>query len=186
MKPALFLDRDGVINVDYAYVHTREKFDFIPGIFDLCRKARQLGYLIVVVTNQAGIGRGYYSEEQFWELTEWMHSVFQENGAEIDRVYFCPFHPVHGVGKYKLDSGDRKPKPGMILRAAVELQIDLARSILVGDKETDLEAAAAAGIGTKILVTSTPSEHSIADIFIDQIQASLLDHPSSTDKRVSY
>lgn len=150
-RPGLFLDRDGVINQDLDYVHRREDFKFIDGIFDLCREARRLGYWIFVITNQAGIGRGYYSEDQFLELTAWMKSVFRSEGAEIDAVYFCPFHPKHGMGKYKKDADCRKPKPGMILQAAEEFEVDLSCSVLVGDKPSDMEAGKAAGIVSNIL-----------------------------------
>ena len=98
----------------------------------LCRAATRLGYLIFVVTNQAGIGRGYYTERDFLKLTEWMCGVFKGQGIVIDKVYFCPSHPEHGVGKYKVDSSFRKPEPGMILQAAEECDVDLARSVVVG------------------------------------------------------
>lgn len=145
-RPALFLDRDGVINVDYGYVHTPENFQFIEGIFDLVSAANRSGYLIVVVTNQAGIGRGYYSEEQFHVLTDWMKKKFIENGCKIDAVYFCPHHPEKGIGIYRQQSNWRKPAPGMILAAKHDLDIDLNKSILVGDSLKDIQAAQAAGI----------------------------------------
>lgn len=149
--PALFLDRDGVINVDHPYVHTRDRFEFIDGIFDLCRAARAYGRRIVVVTNQAGIGRGYYTEADFHALTDWMCGVFAAQGAPIDKVCFCPFHPVHGVGPYLAESPRRKPAPGMILEAAAEYAIDLERSVLVGNNETDILAGRAAGVGANLL-----------------------------------
>lgn len=148
---ALFLDRDGVINVDHAYVNKKEDFEFIDGIFDLCRAAKMAGYLIVVVTNQAGIGRGYYTEQDFHILTEWMCKVFQENGASLDKVYFCPSHPEFGVGEYKVDSMYRKPNPGMLLQAAREFDIDMNQSLLVGDKVSDIEAGLRAGVGRNFL-----------------------------------
>lgn len=148
---ALFLDRDGVINVDHAYVCKPENFEFIDGIFELCRTAKQLGYLIFVITNQAGIGRGYYTEQDFLKLTDWMCGVFKTQGAAIDKVYFCPFHPEYGVGNYKIDSFYRKPAPGMIYQAAEEFDINLAKSILVGDKESDIQAGIAAGVGCSLL-----------------------------------
>lgn len=150
-KPALFLDRDGVINVDHAYVCNPEHFEFIDGIFELCRAAQQTGYLIFVITNQAGIGRGYYTEHTFWELTAWMCGLFKAQGVIIDKVYFCPSHPEYGIGQYKIDSSFRKPGPGMILQAAKEFNVDLASSVLVGDKETDIQSGVAAGVGCNLL-----------------------------------
>jgi D-glycero-D-manno-heptose 1,7-bisphosphate phosphatase len=155
---ALFLDRDGVINAERGYVHCLADFSFQEGIFGLCRAAQTLGYLLVVVTNQAGIARGYYSEAEFLQLTEWMIQKFSEQQIVIARVYYCPYHPIHGVGEYKYDSPDRKPRPGMLLRAQTDFDLDLTSSILVGDKLADIEAAAAAGVGTKILLHSGISE----------------------------
>ncbi len=146
---ALFLDRDGVINHDAGYTSSIEKFQFIDGIFDLCRTAKQLGYLIIVVTNQAGIGRGYYSEADFLKLTEWICEHFKAEGAPITEVFYCPYHPEHGVGEYKKDSYDRKPNPGMILRAAEKYKIDLPQSIMIGDKDSDMQAASKAGVGVR-------------------------------------
>lgn len=145
-RRALFLDRDGVINVDHGYVHRPDQFEFVDGMFDLCRHARDLGYLIVVVTNQAGIGRGYYSEEAFHELTTWMGQRFADAGVEIAGTYFCPHHAEHGIGRYKRACDRRKPNPGMLLDAARELDIDLGGSILIGDKESDIEAGRRAGL----------------------------------------
>lgn len=155
-RRALFLDRDGVINVDYAYVSKKEDFEFNEGIFELCWEAKSRGYFIVVVTNQAGIARGYYSEYDFQKLTDWMKGVFDSKGCQIDAVYFCPYHPEHGLGVYKKDSNLRKPKPGMILRAAIDFNIDLGESLLIGDKLTDIQAGLSAGIGNNLLFI-TPS-----------------------------
>lgn len=149
-RPALFLDRDGVINVDHGYVCRPEDFEFVDGIFDLVAAARVAGYLVVVVTNQAGIGRGYYTEDDFLRLMAWVKGEFARRGGGIDAVYFCPYHPEHGVGAYRRDSDCRKPAPGMLLRAAADLAIDLPRSIMVGDKRSDAEAAWAAGVGTRL------------------------------------
>jgi len=146
LKKALFLDRDGVINHDAGYTSKVDDFHFIEGIFELCRKAKQLGYLIIVVTNQAGIGRGYYSEQEFLLLTEWMRRRFIAEGAPITDVYFCPYHIEYGIGRYRQDSFDRKPNPGMLLKAAEEYNIDLLHSIMIGDKESDLAAATSAGV----------------------------------------
>jgi D-glycero-D-manno-heptose 1,7-bisphosphate phosphatase len=153
-SPALFLDRDGVINVDHGYVHRIDDFEFIPGIFSLVRRGRELGYRIIVVTNQAGIGRGYYSEAQFLALSEWMQARFEAEGAPLDAIYHCPHHPEHGIGVFRQDSPDRKPRPGMLLRAAKEWNLDLLRSALVGDRASDIQAAVAAGIPHRFLVRS--------------------------------
>ena len=150
-RRALFLDRDGVINIDHGYVYRQDQFEFVNGIFDLCRKAVALDYLVFVVTNQAGIGRGYFTEKQFHELTAWMCQAFLVQGIKIERVYFCPFHPEHGVGDYKRESSFRKPGPGMLLEAARDYGLDLASSVLVGDKETDIAAGLAAGVGRNVL-----------------------------------
>lgn len=147
-RPALFLDRDGVINLDHGYVHKSENFQFIDGIFELVAAANRAGYLVVVVTNQAGIGRGYYSESQFHELSQWMRSRFAEHGGQIDGVYFCPYHSEHGIGEYRRESEFRKPAPGMLLQAQSELGIDMEQSILIGDKLSDMAAGRAAGVGT--------------------------------------
>ncbi len=145
-KRALFLDRDGVINVDHGYVHKPENFQFVDGIFELCAAARQRDYLLIVVTNQAGIGRGYYSEAQFHALTDWMNAQFLARCIEIARVYFCPYHPEHGIGAYKRDSPMRKPNPGMILAAGQDFSFDLSACALVGDSITDMQAGRQAGI----------------------------------------
>lgn len=147
---ALFLDRDGVINHDSGYTSRVDDFVFIDGIFELCRAARQLGYLLIVVTNQAGIGRGYYTEQDFLVLTEWMRERFEAEEAPITDVLYCPYHPVHGRGHYLADSFDRKPNPGMLLRAAESHCISLCESVMVGDKDSDMRAARSAGVATRV------------------------------------
>ncbi|MDB2481953.1 HAD family hydrolase [Gammaproteobacteria bacterium] len=148
---ALFLDRDGVINIDYGYVHQRSKFTFINGIFSLVEEAKNKGYFVVIVTNQAGIGRGLYTEKDFQNLMNWVKTKFVENNGFIDDVFFSPFHPVHGIGYYKQDSDCRKPNPGMILKAANKYSLNLSDSILVGDKTSDAEAGKKAGVGKNII-----------------------------------
>jgi D-glycero-D-manno-heptose 1,7-bisphosphate phosphatase len=152
VNKALFLDRDGVINVERGYVHRREDFQFLDGIFDLCRAAQRMGYLVVVATNQAGIARGYYTETEFLELTAWMAGRFAEHSIRIAGVYYCPYHPEHGIGPYRRDTEERKPRPGMILRAQADLELDLSASVLIGDKASDIAAAEAAGVGIKVLL----------------------------------
>ena len=148
---ALFLDRDGVINVNHGYVNKQEDFNFIEGIFDVARAATSHRLQLVIVTNQAGIARGFYSEQQFHELTQWMCDQFLMQGAPISKVYYSPFHPTEGIGKYKNDDLSRKPHPGMILQAQRELNLDLERSILIGDKASDLQAGISAGVGYNLL-----------------------------------
>jgi D-glycero-D-manno-heptose 1,7-bisphosphate phosphatase len=151
---AVFLDRDGVINCDKGYVHKRQDFEFIDGIFDLVRHAYEQKYKIIVITNQAGIARGYYTEDDFHQLTKWMCQQFSSAGAPIDRVYFSPFHPTAGIGQYLKDDDSRKPHPGMILQAREDLAIELSSSLLIGDKLSDIQAGVSAGIGTNLLLAT--------------------------------
>ena len=153
---ALFLDRDGVINHDLGYVHKREDFNFIEGIFDVARHACEKNYKLVVITNQAGIARGYYTEEQFHQLTDWMCHQFLEAGAPISSVYFSPYHPTAGLGKYLKDDFSRKPYPGMIRHAQKDLSIDVSRSVLIGDKVSDIQAGIAASVGKNSLFAAEP------------------------------
>ena len=162
---ALFLDRDGVININHGYVHLAKNFEFIDGIFELARAANRHDFKIVVITNQSGIGRGLYSEQQFHQLTSWMCKEFLAAGALIERVYFSPFHPTSGLGKYKKDDFSRKPKPGMILQAQEELDLDLKNSIFIGDKPTDIQAGSAAGIGFNVFFGEACPEKEISQNF---------------------
>lgn len=164
---APFLVRDGVINVDRGYVHRPDQFTFIDGIFDLCRQARDLGYLIVVVTNQPGIGRGYYSEQAFHDLTAWMKRRFQAEGIDIAAVYFCPHHEEHGIVDYRRECRRRKPNPGMLLDAAQDLTIDLAQSVLIGDKGSDIDAGRRAGLRRSVLLGNACDSH--ADVAIEHL-----------------
>lgn len=167
---ALFLDRDGVINVDRGYVHRIDQFEFVPGIFDLVRFAlRELGWAVIVATNQSGIGRGLYDEADFQTLTRWMCERFRAEEAPLTRIYHCPYHPLEGIGQYRMDHPWRKPSPGMILQAAADYGLDLGGCALVGDDMRDIEAAAAAGIGLRIRVGSTaiaagPDHHAVGDL----------------------
>ena len=145
MHRAVFLDRDGVINVDYGYVGTKERFVFVEGIFESLRQLSERGFKLIIVTNQSGIARGLYSSEDFARLTDYMLARLQEEGVMINGVYHCPHHPDDGCSC-------RKPAPGMILQAAKEHDIDLASSWLVGDKMSDIEAARNAGIPNTILL----------------------------------
>lgn len=154
---ALFLDRDGVINHEIGYLHRAEDVVFVDGIFSLCRTAMSLGYRIIVVTNQAGIARGYYSVAQFDGLMDWMRMQLRAEHVELDAVYYCPYHPEHGLGEYRRDHIDRKPAPGMLLRGAAEFGVDLAHSVMVGDRCSDVGAANAAGLRQAFLIAGTES-----------------------------
>ena len=149
---ALFLDRDGVVNEEIGYLSRPEQVRFVDGIFDLCRRAQQHHFRLIIVTNQSGIARGLYSEEDFNALTEWMTAEFAREGVRLDRTYYCPHHPDHGVGAYRKECIDRKPGPGMLLQAAKDFDLDLEQSIFVGDRCTDMAAGVAAGVGTLLLV----------------------------------
>lgn len=152
MRKAAFLDRDGVINIDHAYVSRPEDFDLIGGVLEAARKLYDAGFSLIVVTNQSGIGRGYYTVEDFEALNIHMCRLFEEAGAPIEGIYFCPHHPEKAIGPYRVACTCRKPQPGMILRAAQELCVDLTQSILFGDKESDMQAAKAAGVPRRILL----------------------------------
>lgn len=142
---ALFLDRDGVINYDPGYVYRIEDFEFMPGIFEALAGFMALGYEIFVVTNQSGIGRGYYSEDDFAKLSKYMIDEFKSYGVEIKKIYHCPHTPSD-------DCNCRKPKPGMILQALNEHNIDPQASLIIGDKPSDLEAARRAGVESGYLI----------------------------------
>ncbi|WHZ19775.1 MAG: D-glycero-beta-D-manno-heptose-1,7-bisphosphate 7-phosphatase [Rhodanobacteraceae bacterium] len=154
MKRALFLDRDGVINVDHGYVCSPARTEFVDGIFELVAAANRKGFCVVVATNQAGIARGYYTEADFRAYMDWMHGAFREHGARLDALYYCPHHPGQGQGEYRRDCNCRKPKPGMLLAAQRDLWLDLAGSLLIGDKPSDLAAGRAAGVGSNLLLGS--------------------------------
>ena len=144
MYKALFLDRDGVINIEKEYLYKIEDFEFIDGIIELVQYYQKNGYKIFVVTNQSGIDRKYYTENDFSILTTWMIDEFSKYSIEITKVYHCPHHPsISG------ECTCRKPNPGMLLDASKEYEIDLSQSILIGDKESDIEA----GINASLLHT---------------------------------
>lgn len=145
-RRALFLDRDGVINVNLGYVHTPDRTQWVDGIFALCAQAQARGYALLIATNQAGIARGYYDVAAFEVYTRWMHAQFAERGIQIAATLFCPHHPSAGQGAFTGPCGCRKPAPGMFLTAAQRYAIDLSSSGLVGDKISDMQAGHAAGL----------------------------------------
>lgn len=144
---ALFLDRDGVVNIEKNYVHRKEDFELVPGIIDLITDFNKNDYRVFIVTNQAGIARGFYTIAQFTEFTNWMVDFLAKKGAFIEKVYYCPHHP-----EFSGPCRCRKPEPGMILDAQKDYSIDLSKSILIGDKKSDILAAKHAGVGESILI----------------------------------
>ncbi len=165
---ALFLDRDGVINVDKHHLHRVGDCEFMGGIFELCRGYKARGFKIVVVTNQAGIGKGLYSEEDYFKLRGYIHSEFEKQNCPIDAEYYCPFHP-EGVGRFARASFYRKPNAGMILKAAKDLDIDLDGSVLIGDSETDITAAKRAGVGKTIRLINENNMRGSKETSADEI-----------------
>lgn len=170
---ALFLDRDGVINIDHAYVHRPAQTEWVPGIFDLVRRAKSAGLEPIVITNQAGIARGYFDEAQFLAYMAWIAEAFRLEACPLLAIYHCPHHPSAGVGEFRIDCNCRKPAPGMIQRAAKEWDLNLARSVLIGDKAGDVEAGIAAGVGRNILLLSPlypPPPEILADPRVSTIE----------------
>ena len=150
-KPALFLDRDGVINKNHGYVFEQENFDFMEGIFDLCAWIKKAGYHLVVVTNQSGVGRGLFSQNQYQLLTEWMCVQFERNMATLDLVLASTMDP-EDLNASDIEKRRRKPAPGMFFEAQEILNVDLANSIMIGDSLSDMEAATNAGVPNRFLL----------------------------------
>nr|WP_275972870.1 D-glycero-beta-D-manno-heptose 1,7-bisphosphate 7-phosphatase [Rosenbergiella epipactidis] len=148
---AAFLDRDGVINKEVNYCHKISEFELVEGIVDVLLSLQKKFTHLIVVTNQAGIGRGYYSEQQFQTLTQWMTAHLRSLGITVTHVYFCPHH-LSGIPPFNIECECRKPKPGMIMSALEKYNIDPAASVLIGDKVSDLQAAMAANLSQAWLV----------------------------------
>ncbi len=168
MRPGLLLDRDGVLNLDFGYVGTIDRFVWAPGALDLLVRAHRAALPVAVVTNQAGIARGYYSWPEFAELSRWMLRAVAAAGGQVAAIYGCPYHP-DGAPPWNVASDLRKPAPGMLLAAARDLGLDLARSTLIGDQPTDIAAARSAGLARAIRVADHPDP--AADLTITDLQA---------------
>ncbi len=145
-RAAVFLDRDGVLNRDLNYVHSVDRFEPVPGAAEAIAWLNARGRKVIFVTNQAGIARGYYTEEQLGSFTRWIEDWLYERGARIEATYYCPHHPTAGMGRYLLACGCRKPEPGMIRAGIADLDLEPAQCLLIGDQKTDVGAAEAAGI----------------------------------------
>ena len=145
-RPAVFFDRDGVINMNHGYVYTPDRFEWVEGAIQAIRWCNDHGYLVIIVTNQSGIARGYYDASQFHALMAWVQSELGSAGAHIDAVYFCPHHPTEGRAPLKTTCHCRKPNPGMLKQALSDWDIETEHSLLIGDKPWDMEAAQRAGL----------------------------------------
>lgn len=152
LRPAAFLDRDGVLNVDHGYVHRPEDFDWMPGVVTALRALQEAGHALVVVTNQSGIARGYYTEAQYWQLADWITTTLADQGVHLAGQYHCPHLPDAPVAAYARACDCRKPGPGMLTRACRELGLDPAASWIFGDKPGDLQAGWAAGLRRGVLL----------------------------------
>lgn len=154
MRKAVFLDRDGTINVDKGYVHRIEDWEWIPGATDAIAALKKAGFLVIVITNQAGIARGYYTDKEVTTLHEWVNRELEKYGTRIDGFYFCPHHP-----EFSGECECRKPLPGLLLQAKRDFDIDFERSWLIGDKAGDIQAGRAAGVKSILVMTGYGREH---------------------------
>ena len=185
MLKAAFIDRDGVINKDKHYLYKISEFEFTDHCIDALRNIIDAGYRIIIVTNQSGIGRGYYSEADYHQLTNWYLNELKMQQIEITAVFFCPHHPHAPLVRYRKQCDCRKPRPGMILDAARQYNVDLSKSVMIGDKITDIQAGQAAGVKNTILVGN---EECLLDTSLQETprydslyQWSLTLRPESTD-----
>lgn len=173
-RRAVFLDRDGVINEERGHVHTIENFHFLPGALEGCRRMAAAGYLLIVATNQAGLARGLYSVAEFERLTAWVARRFAEHEAPLAATYYCPHHPEATVAALRLVCDCRKPAPGLLIRAQRDLRIDMPNSVMIGDKESDIAAGHAAGVGRCLLLRSS-SAHGIESCGSTRADATVAD-----------
>jgi len=146
LRPAVFFDRDGVLNEDIGYLWKWEELRWLPSAIDAVKVCNDLGYFVFVVTNQSGVARDFYQEEDVRKLHLRMNNELAKRGAQVDAFYYCPHHPEGSVARYQTDCACRKPSAGMILQAMNEWPVDRSRSLLIGDRDSDIQAALAAGI----------------------------------------
>ena len=172
---AVFLDRDGTINEEVGYLDHLEKFKMIPGTAEAIRRINVSGLKAVVVTNQSGVGRGYFSERLVGEVHALLQEMLKEKGAFIDAFYFCPHHPTEGKGAYLTFCDCRKPQPGLLLMAAEDLDIDLERSYMVGDMPKDVETARKVGAKGILVKTGYGSQQAAEEVRPDYLAEDLLD-----------
>lgn len=183
--PAIFFDRDGTINIDYGYIYKINHFQFINGVIHACKKLKEMGFLLVLITNQSGIARGKFSEKQFYYLIHWMNQSLANFNVYLDGIYFCPHHPEAKIEIYRKECNCRKPYPGMLLKAMYELRIDMEASYMIGDQLKDIQAAQTAGVGTKILVRTGNSLIKKDEKFADWVLNSFVDLPEAIKKHIT-
>ncbi|MCX7738298.1 MAG: D-glycero-beta-D-manno-heptose 1,7-bisphosphate 7-phosphatase [Hydrogenothermaceae bacterium] len=181
---AVFLDRDGVINVDKGYVHRIEDFEFYQNVFEALRKLQEAGFKLFVVTNQSGIAVGYYTEDDFLKLTDYMLQQLNREGIRIEKVYYCPHHENGTVDRYSFKCDCRKPESGMIRQAISEFGVDPSKSFLVGDKENDILAAHKEGVRAILVKTGHGLKYKdntaadfVAENILDAVENFILKNP---------
>ena len=160
LRPAVFLDRDGTVNVEVDYLSQPEQLELLPTVSETISRLNSLGIAVVIVTNQAGIARGYFPEHRLHAIHERLRCLLASQHASVDGIYYCPHHPTAGLGSYRIVCDCRKPQPGMLIRAAGDLGLNLSRSLMIGDRESDLEAGASAGCHTALVRTGYGQETS--------------------------
>lgn len=150
-RKAIFLDRDGTINIEKGYLYKKEDFEFESNAIEGLKRLSELGYILIIVTNQSGIGRGYYTEKDLDILNNYMFKILLKEKVKIEKIYYCPHHPTKGIGEYKRECQCRKPNPGMILEGINEFNIDRENSYMIGDKISDVIAGISSGVNTILL-----------------------------------
>jgi len=175
MNKAVFLDRDGTINVDTGYVHKIKDLKFERRAIKGLKEMQNLGYLLIIITNQSGIGRGLYAEDQYHKFMDYMYRQLEMDGIKIDRDYFCPHHAKEGRGKYKTDCDCRKPKIGMLDQAVGDFDINISSSWVIGDKTADIEMGIRAGCRTILVKTGKGGKDGEYKVAPDHVASNLAD-----------